>query len=107
MSKTITSPVEEFTGAITLPDRLTMPQALAFEQSIRSGQSLEEDSTQTEFDAIMLEAIFACVESMNLDGFEDLSPDTFPATPRTASAELIAWMYGEILKLYNPDVPNE
>lgn len=106
MSKTIESPVKEFPGSVELPDRLTMPQALAFEQSIRDGQSLEEAS-QTQYDSVMVEAICTCVEEWNLEDFGQLAPDTFPATPRIASAELIAWLYGEIITLYNPDVPNE
>lgn len=106
MSKTITSPVKEFPGSVELPDRLTMPQALAFEQSIRDGQALEEAS-QTQYDAVMVEAICACVEEWELEDFGQLAPDTFPATPRIASAELIAWLYGEIITLYNPEVPNE
>lgn len=106
MSKTIVSPVKEFPGTVKLPDRLTMPQALMFEQSIKDGQALE-NGTQTEFDAIMLKAIFACVESWELDEIKDISEDTFPATPREESAELVAWLYSEILKLYNPEVPNE
>ena len=106
MSKTITSPVEEFTGTVKLPDRLTMPQALAFEQSINDAQALE-NATQTQYDKIMVEFICQVVEEWNLDDFEDLSFDTFPATPRTASAELVAWIYGEIVSMYMPEVPNE
>ena len=106
MSKTITSPVKEFPGSVELPDRLTMPQALAFEQSIRDGQELGEAS-QTQYDAVMVEAICACVEEWNLEDFGQLAPDTFPATPRIPSAELIAWLYGEIVGMYNPEVPNE
>ena len=114
MSKTITSPVKEFPGSVELPDRLTMPQALAFEQSIRDGQALgkelEEDEvkpSQTQYDAVMVGAICTCVEEWELEDFGQLAPDTFPATPRIASAELIAWLYGEIIGMYNPEVPNE
>ena len=106
MSKTIVSPVDEFPGTVKLPDRLTMPQALAFERSIAEAQSLDTTS-QTEYDAIMLDVICLIVEEWGLDGFEQLAPDTFPATPRKASAELISFIYGEIAGLYNPDVPNE
>ena len=126
MSKTITSPVKEFPGTVKLFDRLTFPQALAYEKSLALSSELIPDEvkglsakeiealkemprvpSQTEFDAVMLEAICQCVEEWNLDGFEQLAPDTFPATPRQASAELVAWVYGEIAKLYSPDVPNE
>ena len=103
MAKTIISPVDEFSGSVKLPDRLTMPQALRFERSIAEAQALIEEgsASQTEYDAIMVEVICDCVEEWNLDGLEQISPDTFPATPRKASAELVAWLYGEISNLYN------
>lgn len=104
MSKTIVSPVKEFPGTVKLPNRLTMPQALAFERCIERAQAVEQAS-QTEYDSIMLGPICECVEEWGLDGLGQLSPETFPATPRKASAELVAWLFGEIAKLYNPDVP--
>ena len=109
MSKTITSPVEEFPGTVKLPNRLTMPQALAFEQSISEGSALRdlEEVTQTQYDKIMVDVICEIIEEWNLDDLEQLTPDIFPATPRVASAELVAWIYSEILQLYNPDIPNE
>ena len=109
MSKTINSPVDEFPGTVKLPSRLTMPQALMFERSISDVNILieEESASQIEVDNIMVGVICECVEEWNLDDLEQLAPDTFPATPRQASAELVAWIYGEIVKLYNPDVPNE
>jgi hypothetical protein len=109
MSKTITSPVKEFPGTIKLPARLTMPQALAFEQSIAEAQALmeSENVSQTKYDAIMLDAICQIVEEWSLDDLGQLAPDTFPATPRKASAELVSWIYGEIAGLYSPEVPNE
>ena len=109
MSKTIVSPVKEFPGTVKLPDRLTMPQALSLESSIASAQVLIEDksSTQTAYDAVMLGAIFDCIEEISLDGIENITAETFPATPRTPSAELIAWIYSELIGMYNPEVPNE
>lgn len=106
MAKTITSPVEEFPGTVKLPDRLTLPQALAFEQSI-SGAQVLEGATQTQYDEIMVGLICEVVEEWNLDNFDQLSPETFPGSPRIESAELVAWIYGEILKIYNPEIPNE
>ena len=106
MSKTITSPVDEFPGTVKLPNHLTMPQALAYEKAVRDGSALIEDgASQSEFDAVMVQAICACVEEWHLDNFDQLAPDTFPFTPRQASNELVAWLFGEIVKLYNPDVP--
>ena len=109
MAKTIKSPVKQFPGSINLPDRLTMPQALAFERSVSDGQVLinsEETASQTEYDNIMTPVICEVVEEWNLDDLDQLSPDTFPGSPRKASHELIAWLYNEITRLYNPDVPN-
>ena len=106
MSKTITSPVKEFPGTVILPNHLTMPQALAYERAIRDGSALiEQEASQSEYDAVMVGAICECVEEWKLDDFGQLAPDTFPATPRQASAELIAWLFGEIVKLYNPEIP--
>lgn len=123
MSKTIVSPVKEFPGSVELPDYLTFPQALAYEQSIGATQALfaealedseqeeEEEKTvtvsQLRYDAAMLEAVCVCVEKWNLEGLGQLAPDTFPSTPRRASKELVAWLYEEIVYLFNPEVPNE
>ena len=106
MSKTIESPVKEFPGTVILPDYLTMPQALLYEKAVRDGSALiEESASQTAYDAVMVDAICGCVEEWNLEGLGQLSFDTFPSTPRAASAELVAWLFGEIVKLYNPEVP--
>ena len=105
MSKTITSPVKEFPGTIKLPNHLTMPQVLAYEQAIRDGSVLiEEEASQSEFDAAILPGICECVEEWALDDFGQLTPDTFPFTPREASNKLITWLVEEISKLYSPDV---
>ena len=106
MSKTIVSPVEEFPGTVILPNHLTMPQALAYEKAVRDGSALiEEQASQSEYDAVMVGAICEIVEEWKLDNFDQLSTETFPFTPRKASAELIAWIFGEIVKLYNPEIP--
>ena len=105
MSKTIESPVKEFPGTVILPDYLTMPQALAFEKALRDSFALsakveegEEVVTQAEFDAIAIPAICTCVEKWELEGFEQLLPDTFPFSPRTESSQLIDWLLLEIRK---------
>jgi len=113
MSKTIKSPVKEFPGSVELPDYLTFPQALVYEQSIIDTQALfgngeePEKVSQVRYDAEMIKAVCACVEEWNLDNFGQLAPDTFPSTPRKASKELVAWLYEEITYLFSPDVPNE
>jgi len=108
MSKTIESPVKEFPGTVTLPKHLTMPQALAYESAVRRAMALnEEGGSQSEYDAVMVEAICECVEEWELEGFEQLSPDTFPFTPRKPSIALIAWLFDALTEMYNPEVPKE
>ena len=108
---TITSPVEEFPGTVEMPQRLTLPQALAYEHAIKESQKVGEDSTQTDYDAIAVKAICECVDEWNLEGFGQLSPDTFPATPRSASAQLIGWLFNSITAIYSGkeagDIPKE
>lgn len=96
---TLTSPVEEFPGTVEMPERLTLPQALAYERAIKLAQATE-DPTQTEYDVLAVEVVCECVEEWNLEGFGQLSPDTFPATPRAASANLIGWLFNSITEIY-------
>ncbi len=118
MSKTIKSPVKEFPGSVELPDYLTFPQAIVYEDSIVATQALFDEAresaedkdvsvSQIRYDSEMIVAVCACVEEWNLDNLGQLAPDTFPSTPRKASKELVAWLYEEITNLFAPDVPNE
>ncbi len=107
MPKTVTSPVEKFPGKVTLAEPLTMPMVLEFEKAIAEGLELK-DARQSEYDMIMVPAICACVEEWNLEGLGDLNPDTFPGSPRKASAKLVSWLTREITALYRDaeDAPN-
>lgn len=112
--KIITSPVARFPGTVTISDPLTLPQAIAMEQAIQAMQDLGEGATIAQAHYTLLPGICKCVEAWNLEDAEkktllgDLSADTFPATPRKASAELLAWLVGAVTALYNDaeDVPN-
>jgi hypothetical protein len=46
-----------------------------------------------------LPGICACVEKWELQGLGQLSPETFPASPRTSSWELFGWLHREIVAL--------
>lgn len=103
---TVTSPVDEFPGTVTFPKRLTLPQALEYERAIKKAQALEEP-TQSEYDMIIMPVICDTVVDWNLrdeDGEElgELSPQTFPGSPKLASAELVAWLITELSKIYRP-----
>jgi len=111
MSKTIESPVERFPGTVTLSDPLTFPQALAMEDALEAAKELGETSVRRQ-NYTVLPGLIACVEEWNIDaeGFPaNPTADTFPSTPATPAAQLIAWLIEEIILLYyeaEPD-PNE
>jgi hypothetical protein len=107
MSRVATSPVEKFSGTVTLYDPLNMAQTLGWEKAIHEADILRETIKEgsnvmvTDFNAIYLPAILACVETWSLTGIPP-SPtlETFPFSPRLASAKLIDWLIGEISKIY-------
>ena len=79
---------------------MTLPQALAWEKAIQLAQSKIEEATLTDYNYALLPGICACVEKWELEGIDNPTPDTFPATPRKDSAELIAWLMSEIMRVY-------
>ena len=100
MSKIITSPVSRFQGTVKLADPLTFPQSFAFEDAISAAEVLGEAS-QSRINYALLPGILACVEEWHLDGVNGTTTiENFPATPRRASAELVAWLVREIIALY-------
>ena len=106
MSKVVTSPVKKWPGTVTLADPLSFPQALAFEDAIDAVRALEDPSTQR-VNYTLLPAVLMCVEKWELEGLGN-PPDPFPATPAQASAQLLAWLVGEVSALFREaeDVPN-
>lgn len=114
MSKTIISPVARFPGRVVLADPLTFPQSLAWEGAIDRIQALRSGA---EGDAlplrrvnyILLEPICQIVERWEVEGIpENVTPDTFPATPQRAVANLVGWLTQEITALFNEgdEIPN-
>jgi len=101
MPKRIISPSTRWPGAVTFANPLTLPQALAWEKSIRIAQAHTEDATMTDINYAMLPGICACVEKWELEGLDNVTPDTFPASPRKLSIELVTWLTNEIAKIYN------
>ena len=112
MSKVITSPIKRWAGSVTLSDPLTLPQVELFEAGLEIPASVSEDGRVyfTVLDKPQLPAILACVEKWELANLPDpVTLETFPMSPRKASHELIAWLFGEIRKIYlgELDIPNE
>jgi len=101
MSKIITSPFEKFKGTVTLSDPLNMAQTLGWEKAIRLAQSLGEQVYISDLNATYLPALMACVEEWHIAGIPpNPTPETFPFSPRLATAKLIDWLIGEISKVY-------
>ena len=103
MSKVIKSPVDHFAGEVTLSDPLTFPQVFAIEDVLNASKELGEDTTVARYHHSVLPGILVCVEKWDLKGGgfpKDPTVDTFPATPREESSELIAWLMNEIVELY-------
>ena len=117
MPRQITSPVEKWPGTVTLCDPLTFPQVVGLQDAFADVETAREKAqvknrvlTQAKLDSILLEPVCACVQKWELDGFpEDVSVETFPATPQKPAAELVAWLIGEVMKIYTGEtapVPN-
>jgi hypothetical protein len=96
--KTYESPVEEFPGSVTMPDYLTFPQAVAYEEAIQALSALENPSS-AKVDSLLLPAIEQCVEKWDIEGVEN---GKIPATPRVPSGKLVSWLFGIIRDMYNP-----
>ncbi len=110
MSKILTSPVKKWPGEVILSDPLTFPQVFAFEDALGAAREQGENATVLRANAALLPGVIACVEEWHLANFpEHPTPETFPATPARASAQVVAWLVGEIGKLFSEaeEVPNE
>lgn len=101
MSKIITSPVRRYPGTVKISDPLTFPQAFAFSDALDAARALDENATLMQYNHVMLAGICVCVEEWHIQGLpEVVDPDTFPATPARASAELAAWLISEVANLF-------
>ena len=110
MSKVITSPVKRWPGTVTLSDPLSYPQVFAFQNALDISKELGGGASVDQFHYALLPGCCKCVEKWDLVGLPDvLTPDTFPATPRKSAAELVSWLIGEIVLLYQEaeEIPNE
>lgn len=127
--------MQRWAGTVTLADPLTMHQARAIEMSNKTPPEIErlladladlkekhgEDSEEVKafnrkrvaniyYDDFQLPAILSCVEKWELKDFpETVTLDNFPASPRGDSHLLIAWLFGEVLKVFYGEsiIPNE
>ncbi len=107
MSKILTSPVEEYAGTVTIPDRLTAPQYMEYKKTSKEiGESNREELDELAMAA--LPGILALVETWNITGIEKPSLETFPMTPIVPCIRFLLFVWGEINALVMPalDAPN-
>lgn len=124
MSKVLTSPVKRWPGTITIPDFLTIDQAIKWEEAVKRADSILPEcepfkkgekltdkqvdnisaKTSAKWVGMILPGILACVESWNIG----IDPNNFPATPPISRIKLISWIMSEISKLYEEEneIPN-
>jgi len=109
MSKTI-EVKGKWAGTVEIADPLTIPQVQLIEAALTPPAAGEDGKLWTSaLDVGKLPAIFACVTSWNLSGLENVTLETFPATPRKASHALVDFIFAELIKIYSGEVevPNE
>jgi hypothetical protein len=109
MSKKIDSPVKRFPGSMTLSDPLTFPQSIAFAKGIKEARELEVNNREDFYEYVKLAvpAVAVCVESWDIEGVGDLTPDTFPSTPRDSAPELLGWIVGAVTALFRETEPED
>jgi hypothetical protein len=112
MSRVIQSPIAKFPGKIILSDPITLPQAIAVEDAIQAGKNLldeQNDLSIRKYNAAILPGILKCVEKIEIAGLENVTAETWPATPPMSAAKLTAWLIDEVIKALTQetDVPNE
>ena len=107
MSKVLTSPVEEYAGTVTIPDRLTAPQYMIYKKTSREVQAAGDDYDELAITA--LPGVLALVEEWNISGLESPAFETFPMTPIVPAVRFLLFIWGEINHLVVPvtEAPNE
>ena len=117
MGKQITSPVAAFPGSITLHDPLPWPVYRAWTAAVAEAERVKPEgadinnatvATSDDLTEAMLPGICACVEKWELNGGGQYTPETFPASPRVAVAQLVFWLTGQINRVVTgeTEVPN-
>jgi hypothetical protein len=106
VSRVIHSPVKRWPGIVTLQDPLLYPQYLRLKQAINESQGTEDADEKV---GLLLPGVCGCVEKWDLVGLPaEVTPETFPASPITASFQLLGWILSEAVKMISEaeDVPN-
>ena len=111
MSKTAEYNGAKWSGSVIFREPLYMPDVLAIEEAqeiVEEARSGAKDKPGLKLVTLVhrawLEPICQIVEEWRLEGFPvDVTPLNFPASPRLESAKLVAFLIGELLKIYEGD----
>jgi hypothetical protein len=110
MSKRIEVKIGKWVGAVEIADPLTIPQAQAIEAGMKPLDGGEDGKVfLSQIDSQQLPAVVACVTKWDVTNIpEQVTADTFPASPRKESHALIEYLYREVLKVYfgELEIPN-
>ncbi|MFZ5589628.1 MAG: hypothetical protein ACOY4M_08345 [Pseudomonadota bacterium] len=129
MPRKISINIPPFVGSVTLAEPMTLEQVIALEDA---QDAAAEENSESPFLKRIVEArgddrearaiwasradrhfipvICKCVERWDIENYpEHITPETFPATPRGKSIELIRTLMSELMAVYNGEtsVPNE
>ena len=105
MPRVIDSPVKQFPGQVELPDAVTFPQYIAYQDALTAAR--EENGARQNF--ALLPGLLACVLAWRLENVpEHPTVETFPASPPVAVSRLLAWIIAELSKMIHAadDSPN-
>jgi hypothetical protein len=97
MSRTITSPVKRWPGTVTLADPLNAVQFIAWRNAMKGAPDPAADYDL--YCLALLPGVCACVERWDLEGLGQLSPETFPYTPRSDADPLLGVLVRELRRI--------
>lgn len=118
MPRIVKSPVERWSGTVTLYEPLDIEQVIAIEDAQdeleeylrQKGKPAEDGSVEVKWtsrqDRFVIPAISKCIEKWDIEG---VKPDPFPASPRNDAHTLTLTLWFELIKIYKgeKEVPNE
>lgn len=103
----ITSTIPQLPGTVEMLDTWSFDQVLAFERAL--AEIRQSSDKRTAADKITIAGLLPILHNWQITGIPD-SPtvETFPATPRRATAELIALLLDQAVKIYvgEIEIPN-
>lgn len=95
---TLTSSNEYFAGTVVLPDALTFPQLIAWEDAVAGATQADQQMAVSYRN--LLPGVLAVVREWHIANIPDKpTVHNFPATPWGEVTALLGWLGGEIVRL--------